>query len=184
MTELSRRLSALRDAGQAACMTPSPYTDPLWKLLFALAEQRGFGVRSLADFAQGPSAQTLYKALHGAQKKGGYLGVARAIANALGYEIAHASSADQALKLAATMNLSIDLLVVDQDLPGKGGLQLLYDLRARGQNMCAVIVAASPSPEPTDMGPGVVLLRKPFQLADLRNAIGELNKAPKAGSPV
>jgi two-component system cell cycle sensor histidine kinase/response regulator CckA len=109
-------------------------------------------------------------------------GLLASMLSALGYEIAHASTAEQALKLAASMNLQIDLLVVDQDLPGRGGLALLHDLRERGQATSAVIVAAHPS-EPIEDA-GVVLLHKPFQLADLRRAIAGLNKAGKAGSQV
>jgi PAS domain S-box-containing protein len=109
-------------------------------------------------------------------------GLLASMLSALGYEIAHAGSAEQALKLASSMNLQVDLLVADQDLPGKGGLQLLHDLRARGQATSAVIVAAHPGVDPVE-GPGVVLLRKPFQLADLRQAIAGLNKPTKAGSP-
>jgi PAS domain S-box-containing protein len=93
---------------------------------------------------------------------------------ALGYDIAHASSAEQAIKVASGIDLPIDLLVVDQDLPGcQGGAQLLADLRARGQTMRAVIVAAS-NGQDDPLEPGVVRLRKPFQLADLRRAIAEL----------
>jgi CheY-like chemotaxis protein/anti-sigma regulatory factor (Ser/Thr protein kinase) len=94
---------------------------------------------------------------------------------ALGYEIAHASSAEQALNVASGIDLPIDLLVVDQDLPGRGGALLLGDLRAAGQPTTrAVIVAPSNSPDEAP-APGVVLLRKPFQLADLRRAIAQLD---------
>jgi CheY-like chemotaxis protein len=93
---------------------------------------------------------------------------------ALGYETVHAATADQALKNASGIDHPIDLLVVDQHLPGCSGVDLLTDLRARGQPTRAVIVAsASAADEAPDNR--FVLLRKPFQLADLRRAIAELN---------
>jgi PAS domain S-box-containing protein len=101
---------------------------------------------------------------------------------ALGYEIAHASSADQALKVVSGIDLPIDLLVVDHDLPGAGGLQLLAEVRAQGQDTRAVIVTSAAAPdEPSRRG--VVFLRKPFQLADLRRAIAELDSHSKAETP-
>jgi PAS domain S-box-containing protein len=110
-------------------------------------------------------------------------GLLASMLSTLGYEIAHAGNAEQALKLASTMTMGIDLLVADEKLPGKGGLQLLEDLRARGQSMCAIIVAASPESPGHDRGMGVVMLNKPFQLADIRRALAELYKASKAGDP-
>jgi PAS domain S-box-containing protein len=101
---------------------------------------------------------------------------------ALGYEIAHASSADQALRVASDIDLPIDLLVVDKDLPGSSGMQLLAEIRAQGQDTRAVVVtSAAASDEPSRQG--VVFLRKPFQLADLRRAIAELDSHSKAETP-
>jgi len=110
-------------------------------------------------------------------------GLLASMLSTLGYEIAHASSAEQALKIAGTMNMGVDLLVADERLPGRGGFQLLEDLRTRGQNICAIIVAAGPPDAPRqDLGAGVVMLNKPFQLADIRRALAELYKASKSGS--
>ncbi|HYE62613.1 MAG TPA: response regulator [Phycisphaerales bacterium] len=111
-------------------------------------------------------------------------GLLASMLSTLGYEIAHASSAEQALKIAASMHLGIDLLVADELLPGKSGIQLLEELRSRGQAMSAIIVAASPDSPRPELSPGVVMLNKPFQLADIRNALAELYKASKAGNAV
>jgi PAS domain S-box-containing protein len=102
-------------------------------------------------------------------------GLLASMLSALGYEIAHASSAEQALNVVAGIDLPIDLLVVELDLPGRGGVQLLSDIRAAGQPTRAVIVAGAGTTADT-FGPGTVVLRKPFQLADLRRAITTLNQ--------
>jgi two-component system, cell cycle sensor histidine kinase and response regulator CckA len=102
---------------------------------------------------------------------------------ALGYEIAHASTAEQALKAAAGIDLPIDLLVVDQDLPGRGGALLLDDLRAAGHPSTRAVIVAPSNSTDEFTAPGVVLLRKPFQLADLQRAIALLDSHARTESP-
>src|SRR5262249_11343593 len=101
---------------------------------------------------------------------------------ALGYEIAHASNAEQALKVASRIGPPIDLLVAEPDRPWRGGARLLEDLRAAGRPTTRAVIVAAPNAAEEDLPQGVVLLRKPFHLADLRRAIARLDARARTES--
>jgi two-component system cell cycle sensor histidine kinase/response regulator CckA len=102
--------------------------------------------------------------------------------SALGYEVVNAGTAEQALGAATREGQKLDLIVIDQNLPGGPGLELVGQLRQRGLATRAVVVtAASGTDQPLPQG--TVLLRKPFQLADLRQAIAELYAPIGAETP-
>ena len=105
----------------------------------------------------------------------------------LGYEVLMAVTAAEALTLAPR-GRAIDLLVVNERLPD--GASLVRDLRARARVGGVIVVSSDPAPpHPADPDappdavthavthavpyavPGAAVLRKPFQLADLRRVL-------------
>ncbi|WP_162937649.1 PAS domain S-box protein [Indioceanicola profundi] len=89
----------------------------------------------------------------------------------LGHEVADAPSAETAIPLLQAGRF--DLLVVDMGLPGMSGTDLARKVRETDPGI-AVIFATGDSTAPAIGGAPAILLRKPYNGADLAAALGEL----------
>jgi len=65
-------------------------------------------------------------------------------------------------------------LVVDVDLPHRSGLDCLGTIRARGDPVPAIIISAAVEIPRAALGTHGILMRKPFQLAELSEAVAEV----------
>lgn len=99
---------------------------------------------------------------------------------ALGFDPVEAASGSEALQLATRQRL--DLVIVSDDLPPDGGLELLERLRAdRGHPGSAAIVTTAAPTSPagaraeTD---GAAVLVKPFRVNELAECVGRVTPAP------
>ncbi len=102
-----------------------------------------------------------------------------------GFQVEWTDTAEAAERLLTTR--SFDLIVLDLQLPGKGGLELLRDLRASGNDTPALILTAHGSLEERIAGLNTGAddyLVKPFAFAELVARIRALaRRKAAAGSP-
>lgn len=89
----------------------------------------------------------------------------------LGYKVRAAESGLDAVEIGAAQAQELNLLVLDVDLPGLAGTEALARLRARGVRAPAVVISGAPIVDPARLGEGCVVLRKPFMLRELDEAI-------------
>jgi NADPH-dependent glutamate synthase beta subunit-like oxidoreductase/ActR/RegA family two-component response regulator len=101
----------------------------------------------------------------------------------LGYEVETAEEGEQALKTVAEQDFGV--VILDLRLPGKDGIEILKEARAKRPDLKGVIITAYPSIQTVvqAMKEGAVdYLPKPFDLDDLgrliRGALGEAEAAP------
>ena len=101
----------------------------------------------------------------------------------LGYEVETAEEGEQALKTVAEQDFGV--VILDLRLPGKDGIEILREARAKRPDLRGVIITAYPSIQTAvqAMKEGAVdYLPKPFDLDDLgrliRGALGEAEAAP------
>jgi len=101
----------------------------------------------------------------------------------LGYQVETAEEGEQALKTVAAQDFGV--VILDLRLPGKDGIEILKEARAKRPDLKGVIITAYPSIQTVvqAMKEGAVdYLPKPFDLDDLgrlvRQALGETEAAP------
>ncbi len=91
-----------------------------------------------------------------------------------GYQVETAEDGEEALKSIAVQDFG--LLILDLRLPGKDGLEVLREVRAKSPQLKGVIITAYPSVETAveAMKEGVIdYLPKPFELNQLEKVIQE-----------
>lgn len=88
-----------------------------------------------------------------------------------GYEVVAAANAEDALEFARALD-QLDVVVTDEWLPGRSGLELLATLAAQRPTLHRVLLSGDTSPVTTQKAreAGVVFLRKPVRAAVLRSA--------------
>lgn len=77
------------------------------------------------------------------------------------YEVVCASSAEEALPYLSGDKGRFDALITDIELPGRSGLELVREIRARHREMAVVLIAGKPLASDR-MPEGVGFLQKPF----------------------
>jgi CheY-like chemotaxis protein len=95
----------------------------------------------------------------------------------LGYEVAEASSGEEALRLIDT-GLRPDLLVTDHLMPGMNGAELARLVTSRSPGLPVLIVSGYAEAE--GVAPGLARLTKPFRNSELAASLHCL-KAEKTG---
>lgn len=102
----------------------------------------------------------------------------------LGYQVETAEEGEQALKTVAEQDFGV--VILDLRLPGKDGIEILKEARAKSPDLRGVIITAYPSIQTAvqAMKEGAVdYLPKPFDLDDLgrliREALGPAEAAPE-----
>jgi diguanylate cyclase (GGDEF)-like protein/PAS domain S-box-containing protein len=87
--------------------------------------------------------------------------------------------------LGRLTDADIDLVITDLNMPGRSGLWLLEEIRTRQPHMPVIVMSADEKSVAAvhELVPGIPVLRKPFALADMGNAIektlhGRLISAP------
>ena len=97
------------------------------------------------------------------------------IASALkndGYDLLLAGSAEEALTIVDSFKGSIDLLLTDAILPGRGGVELVAEMAKRRPGL-RVLMMSGYTEDALSMGSGVALLQKPFTPRELRQRVRE-----------
>jgi two-component system, cell cycle sensor histidine kinase and response regulator CckA len=97
------------------------------------------------------------------------------IASALkndGYDLLLAGSAEEALTIVDSFKGSIDLLLTDAILPGRGGVELVAEMAKRRPGL-RVLMMSGYTEDALSIGSGVALLQKPFTPRELRQRIRE-----------
>lgn len=89
----------------------------------------------------------------------------------LGHSVLAASSAAEALALVRTAP-RLDLVISDQVMPGMSGAHLLEALRKHDAAL-PMILASGFAEQPADLHPSTVRLSKPFDMAQLADAISQ-----------
>ena len=88
----------------------------------------------------------------------------------LGYEVHATETGHDAMAVGHGID-NLGLLVLDVDLPGVSGIETLKRLRALGSTAPAVVISGSQIEDADRLGPGSVVLRKPFMMRELDAAI-------------
>jgi CheY-like chemotaxis protein len=89
----------------------------------------------------------------------------------LGHSVLAASSAAEALALVRTAP-RLDLVISDQVMPGMSGAHLVEALRKHDAAL-PMILASGFAEQPADLHPSTVRLSKPFDMAQLADAISQ-----------
>jgi CheY-like chemotaxis protein len=91
----------------------------------------------------------------------------------MGYRVAQADDGLALLELSAAHLQSARLLIVDSEMPGLGGIETIATLRRRrAGSVPAILMAGSPEC-PIDADPATVVIRKPFQMNELAEAVAK-----------
>ncbi len=107
-------------------------------------------------------------------------GLLSSMLGSLGYEVVDCASGSDAIRILGDTAASFDLLVIDVDLPGLRGPEVVRDLRGRNRTMPVVVVSGQPGEKELAVEDSrTAFLNKPFQLADLRGIIESL--VPESG---
>ena len=104
-------------------------------------------------------------------------GVARRVLMSLGYTVLEARHGGDALRLAATHDGPIDVLVTDVVMPELGGRELSKTLRRARPHVAVLYITGYTDDELLRKGilePGAQLLRKPFLPSELARAVKQL----------
>ena len=100
---------------------------------------------------------------------------------ALDYEVLQISDGEALLAAFERHRARVRLIVTDIEMPKRGGLTCLRDIRASGAATPAVLITASVDVDIEDqLDEDTVLLRKPFQLTALATLVGHLCGVPGA----
>jgi CheY-like chemotaxis protein len=100
-----------------------------------------------------------------------------------GYDIRVAASAEDALDLLADPTIQIDLLLSDVVMPGMNGHALALKLRAERPDLKVILMSGYSEEQvrsQTAARDGLVLLRKPFAITTLEDAISSMLTADVA----
>lgn len=98
----------------------------------------------------------------------------------LGYTVLHAGSAPEAIRVAAAAPV-IELVATDLVLPGTDGPDLARTLSTLHSDTKVIYMSGYSDRAVEGLGPGALLLKKPFRLSDLAAAIrGALDRASQA----
>jgi len=101
---------------------------------------------------------------------------ARALTS-VGFTVLEAGTGVEAMSTFQNHGDTIDVLVVDIDLPGQSGLTCLRQIRSRRAAVPVVIITGSPEfALEEDFAGSLVLLRKPFTPDELLQATGEARR--------
>jgi len=100
-----------------------------------------------------------------------------------GYDVLQAIDGQACLAEVERHGDSIQLLIVDVDLPKLSGIEALHKMRKRGIAMPAIVMTGGPQPATKELPSAVTILSKPFQLAELgKTAAALLGRADLSGS--
>jgi CheY-like chemotaxis protein len=96
-----------------------------------------------------------------------------------GYVVIETADGPSIISAVETSDRPIVLLLIDLDLPQRGGLESLRELRAKGASMPAIVMTGGALEGKEDeIDENTVLLRKPFQVADLGRLIKAMLDVP------
>lgn len=101
----------------------------------------------------------------------------------MGFSATSARSAEEALRLVEESG--VDILVVDLNLPGMGGLDLLENLRRDRPNMQAIVLTGYgdlPAAQRAMRLDAVDFLTKPCPLGDLEKSLDRARRRAEAGT--
>jgi two-component system cell cycle sensor histidine kinase/response regulator CckA len=101
-----------------------------------------------------------------------------------GYTVLEASAADEAIRVAAAVNVKINLLLTDLVMHGMDGLTLSRHLRRLYPSMSTILMSGYPVPEMTAQSArsdNMVYLQKPFTLNRLFDLVAKAIAATHSG---
>jgi len=99
----------------------------------------------------------------------------------LGFQVAEASSAEEALALINREGARFDLLVTDHLMPGMTGIELARAARARHPGLPALLISGYAEGEGID--PGLPRLTKPFRADELATCLAQLDLDEPEAAP-
>ena len=100
-------------------------------------------------------------------------GIIASTLESLGYEVAQAGDGPTVLEVFAQHRDRVRLLVLDADLPERSGPDCLCELREGGATTPAIVITGNVTLDPDELGRGTMLLRKPFGMPELAEAVSE-----------
>jgi CheY-like chemotaxis protein len=97
--------------------------------------------------------------------------------NLLGYQVTTAVDGLDALGVFSSNPAQFDLLMLDLNLPGMSGRQLLTEMRKLRPGTPAIFCSGDPDPDPAPGDPPH--LYKPYRLVELKSCIESQLSAPR-----
>ena len=98
----------------------------------------------------------------------------------LGYRVVAAPNGDALQDLHRQHAGAVALLVVDVDLPGRSGLEVLRGIRQGGDGVPAIVITGNPGLDSEALDSGSAMLRKPFRMTELANLVERLIHARRS----
>lgn len=89
----------------------------------------------------------------------------------LGFGVLEAADGDEGYALARAQP-DLDLLVTDVEMPGRNGIELAAEVRARFPHIPVLLITGGSA-----TAPGLPVLRKPFGIEDLQKAVRRLGRS-------
>jgi two-component system cell cycle sensor histidine kinase/response regulator CckA len=106
--------------------------------------------------------------------------LAQTILQRHGYRVLSCADGRQALEMYRQKHAVVDLVILDQDMPGLSGLETVNELLKINSQARVLIVTGGPSPEPSwgTGTPGWGFLSKPFTAEQLVQSVRDVLAAP------
>lgn len=100
----------------------------------------------------------------------------RAILEPAGYQVMTAEDGNQALAQFAVHARDIDLVILDNQMPGHTGEEVLAQIRERDNDLPVLMASGFEKPGDGIKDPHLSYLTKPYMPADLIRTVGKLLK--------
>jgi CheY-like chemotaxis protein len=120
-----------------------------------------------------PSRTLAHKSILLVDNEPSIVTLAQTILKRYGYRVVSAENGRQALEIYRQKQAAIDLIILDQNMPGLSGLETMNELLAINSRAQVLLMTGGPAPPPvwTEGTPGWGFLSKPFTADQLVRAV-------------
>jgi two-component system cell cycle sensor histidine kinase/response regulator CckA len=180
---VSRAYSTVREWGGDIAFASAPFHGSTFTIYLPYAEPEAATAPAEPEPAEpvvvevpAPPPEPARETILLVEDEAGIRALVRKILRRERYEVLEAGSAEEAINVAAAHHGSIDLLVTDVMLPGKGGRELAETMRSLRPDLKVLYISGFTSDEDVRAGafpPGSRFLQKPFTLTSLVGTVRE-----------
>jgi two-component system, cell cycle sensor histidine kinase and response regulator CckA len=100
----------------------------------------------------------------------------------MGYRVLQASDGPGLLEQFQASQASVRLLIVDSQMPGWSSQEGITRMREAGARIPAILLSGTPTENADSTDPDTLILRKPFQMTELADAVAKALHAPALSS--